>query len=43
MIESVLIVLGLFLLFEIAYQVVNLVVRKLNNIPIPGSVEKEEE
>ena len=26
---------------EIGYQVVNLVLRKLNNIPIPGSEEEE--
>lgn len=28
-------------MIEIGYQVVNLVVRKLNNIPIPNSKEEE--
>lgn len=28
---------------EIGYQVVNLVVKKMNNIPIPNSAETEEE
>lgn len=28
---------------EVGYQVVNLVVKKMNNIPIPNSAETEEE
>jgi len=41
MIESVWHILILFGLIEVAYQVTNFVVKKLNNIPIPNSKEEE--
>ena len=31
------------IIIEVGYQLVNLVVKKMNNIPIPGSAESEEE
>jgi len=31
----------ILIIIEVGYQVVNLVVKKMNNIPIPGSQEEE--
>jgi len=43
MMEAFWFILALLIIIEVGYQVVNLVVKKLNNIPIPGSDENEEE
>jgi len=43
MMEAFWFILALLIIIEVGYQVVNLVVKKLNNIPIPGSAENEEE
>jgi hypothetical protein len=43
MFKTFLFILVLFVSIEVFYQAANLLVKKLNNIPIPGSVETEEE
>ncbi len=43
MIEGFWFLLGLLVLIEIGYQLVNIVVKKMNNIPIPNSAESGEE
>ena len=43
MMESFLLVLGIFVVIEAGFQVANWVYKQLANIPIPGSVETEEE
>jgi hypothetical protein len=35
--------LTVLIIIEVGYQAVNMLVKKLNNIPIPNSVEREEE
>ncbi len=42
MIEGFWFLLALLVVVEIGYQLVNLLVKRLNNIPIPDSVESEE-
>ena len=41
MIEGFWFLLALLVVIEIGYQLVNLLVKRLNNIPIPGSQEEE--
>ena len=43
MIEGFWFIIGLFVVIEVGYQLTNLVVKKLNNIPIPNSAESGEE
>ncbi len=42
MIEGFWFLLALLVVIEIGYQLVNLLIKRLNNIPIPDSVESEE-
>lgn len=41
MIEGFWFILAMLVLIEIGYQLLNIVVKKMNNIPIPGSKEEE--
>jgi len=43
MMDSLLLLVMVVVFIEVGYQVVNLVVKKMNNIPIPNSAETEEE
>lgn len=43
MIEGFWLIIALFVMIEVGYQLTNLVVKKLNNIPIPNSAESGEE
>ena len=43
MMDAILLVLGIIVVVEVGFQAVNWIYKRMLNIPIPGSVETEEE